>query len=190
MIRNLGRTIIEMWLYANELLLDPDQGAERFFGEDALAQAREQDGLMKLWERYESKREGGKLLADPEFERGDVVRPSVEALAQRVVELRKAAGLGDGALADLQYQYAYRRDSAQDVHVTLDHLFRYMDFEEGFAMLLKRPGDEDNTAFRGPKSLLEDARMLADALGLYLSVTKQDEQLAKFRSLVASSLDE
>lgn len=65
----------------------------------------------------------------------------------------------------------YRLDSAQDVHVGFDLLIRYIEIEMGRACVLKEPAaDKDINEFRGWDSINDDARLLADILGVYLTV--------------------
>jgi hypothetical protein len=86
-VRNLGRTILELWLYANEFLLDPDSAVERFMEEDARSQAQVQHGLSQIWEKYESQRNNEVDLRTPTKEEAERVRTNVEDWARRVVEL-------------------------------------------------------------------------------------------------------
>jgi hypothetical protein len=68
-IRNLGRTNLELWLNANELLLDPEAAWDRVVKEDAKSQSQLQDDFAKIWDRYEAIRQDGIDLRDPAFER-------------------------------------------------------------------------------------------------------------------------
>jgi hypothetical protein len=187
--RVLGRTIVELWLNANEFLLDPESAIARLELEHVTVHAQIQHGFAEIWERLERQREGGIDLRDPEFERGEGQRANVENLARRVATLREKRGLGGGAVAHIQYQMVYRRDSIEDVHVTMDHLFRYLLPEGGVLQLLRIPGPEDTNEFRGPHSVRQDAQLLADILGVYLEVSGQGDQLDDLKEFVGSPVE-
>lgn len=182
--RPLGRTIIELWLNVNELLLDPDAAVERLFTEDAKTQSQVQHGFGVIWDRYEKHRDGGIDLRDPHFERGEGQPSNVETLSMRVSRLRKDRGFGNGGLAELNYQMTYRRDSIQDVHVTLDHLFRYIRPESGAVQILRHPDEDDIHGFRGPDAIREDALLTSDILGVYLITTGQGERFEELKSFL------
>ena len=57
--RTLGRPVIELWLYANDLLLDGEAALDRLFAEDAGHQVRLEHGRQMVWDHLESKRAGG-----------------------------------------------------------------------------------------------------------------------------------
>lgn len=57
--RTLGRPVIELWLYANDLLLDGEAALDRLFAEDAGHQSRLEHGRQMVWDHLESKRAGG-----------------------------------------------------------------------------------------------------------------------------------
>jgi hypothetical protein len=91
----------------------------------------------------------------------------------RIVSLRTALGFESGALPDVLYQMTYRKDSIEDVHVTMDLLFRYIDYDGDAIRLLPQPSAEDTNEFRGPRAILQDARLVADALGLCTQAARQ-----------------
>lgn len=101
--RVLGRSVIELWLYANEPLLNGEEALDRLFDEDADQQARLEHGRRKVWERLESRRENGVMLHDPNFVAHERVRPDVESLGIRVRALREERGIG-GGIAEARYQ--------------------------------------------------------------------------------------
>ena len=184
--RVIGRSVIELWLYANDLLLDGDEALDRLFGEDAGHRSRLEHGRRMVWERLESRRPGGIDLQDPAFVRGERIDPNIEVLAQRVHSLREARGIG-GSIAEVRYQLQYRWDSAQDVHVTVDLLFKDMELDPDEARILRRPLDElDLTPFRGPDSVHDDARLLADILGVYLKMADRESDLERLKAQLAA----
>jgi hypothetical protein len=182
--RPLGRTIVELWLNANELLLDPDAAIGRLFAEDAKTQSQVQHGFGVFWDRFEKHRDGGIDLRDPHFERGEGQPSNVETLSMRVSKLRKDRGFGNGGLAELNYQMTYRRDSIEDVHVTLDHLFRYIRPERDAVQILRRPDEDDIHGFRGPDAIREDAQLTSDILGVYLITTGQVERFEELKTFL------
>ena len=118
---------------------------------------------------------------------GERVKTNIEALAVRVRQLREGRGLG-GGIAEVHYELTYRWDSAQDVHVGVDLLFRYLVLDQGDqAEVLKEPDtDQDINPFRGWDSLYEDTRLLADILGLYLELAEHHDELKELRSRFTS----
>ena len=183
--RVLGRAVIELWLYGNELLLNGEDALERLFGEDADQQARLQHGRRMVWDRLESRRDGGIKLHDEDFIAGERERANVEALAIRVRALREGRGLG-GGIAEARYELDYRYDSAHDVHVGVDLLFRYLGLDEGDrARVFKVPSDEDSGPSRGWDSVYNDTRLLADILGVYLELAERHDELVELRSRLA-----
>jgi hypothetical protein len=183
--RVLGRCVTELWLYGNELLLNGEDALERLFGEDADQQARLEHGRRMVWDRLESQRDGGIKMHDADFIAGERERANVEALAIRVRALREGRGLG-GGIAEVRYELDYRYDSAHDVHVGVDLLFRYLGLGEGdLARVFKEPCDEDSSPSRGWDSVYNDTRLLADILGVYLEVAERHEELAELRSRLA-----
>jgi|GEM_PF-5946122 len=182
--RSLGRTVIELWLNANELLLDPDSAMERLFAEDVKIQAQVQHGLGVMWDRYEKLLDGGIDLRDPNFERGEGQRSNVETLSSRVSQLRKDRGFGNGGLAEFNYQMTYRRDSIEDIHVTLYQLFRYIRPSQEGIEILRQPGDGDTYEFRGPESVRADAQLTSDVLGVYLITTNQSERIEELKAFL------
>ena len=180
--RVLGRSVIELWLSANELLLNDQDGLTRLFGEDADQQARLEHGRRMVWDRLESRREDGIKLHDPNFVAGKRMRPNIEALAIRVRALREERGVG-GGIAEVRYEVDYRYDSAHDVHVGVDLLFRYLVLDEDNpAHILKEPAAEDTGPLRGWESVYNDTRLLADVLGLYMDLADRHDELVELRS--------
>lgn len=187
--RPLGRTIVELWLNTNELLLDPEAAMDRLEAEDITARGQLQHGFETIWNRYEKVRDEGIDLRDPNFERAEGQRSNIETLSMRVAQLRKDQGLGSGGLAELNYQMTYRRDSVEDLHVTMDHLFRYLNFDEGVVTFLRTPDIHDTNALRGPLAIREDAQLVVDALGLYLKVSGQDGIIEDLKVFLGSPQD-
>lgn len=189
MTRPLGRPVIELWLYANDLLLDGEAALERLLAEDAGHQSRLEHGRKLIWERLESKRPGGIDPRDPNFLRREKSDPNIEVLSQRVNALRQSRGMG-GGVAEVRYQQQYRMDSTEDIHVSIDQLFRYMEPVEGKFRILRRPiEDVDVTPFRGLDSVLDDARILADVLGVYLEVVDRESDVEKLKQRIATFAD-
>jgi hypothetical protein len=138
----------------------------------------------KIWERLESQREGGIQLYDPNFVPDEEhVKTNVENLAIRVRELRELRGIG-GGIAEVRYQMHYRHDSAHDVHVGADLLFRYLDLEQGDRVrVLKDPAAaRDIHEFRGWDSVYNDAGLLTDILGLYLGLSDHQDESEELRT--------
>jgi hypothetical protein len=187
--RPLGRIIVELWLNANELLLDPETATDRLVAEHRTSLAQLQHGFGVLWERYEKEREDGIDLRDPNFERAEGQRSNVETLSMRVAQLRQEHGLGSGGLAELNYQLNYRRDSIEDVHVTLDQLFRYIRPEGAIIQLLRHPDEDDTHDFRGPDAIRSDAVLVADILGLFLRISGQVDALDDLKAFLIASSD-
>ena len=172
--RSLARTITDLWLNGNQLLLDPEVAVERLLAEDTIVNNQLQHGANVLWQRYEKHREDGVDARNPEFERESGQRPNLENLSMTVAKLRKQRGLGDRGLAEYNYQWTYRRDSSQDVHATLEHLFRYVRPDNGVIQILRTPDPDDVSVFRGPEAIRQDAQLISDLLGIYLRVSGQD----------------
>ena len=187
--RTLGRPVIELWLYANDLLLDGEAALDRLFAEDAGHQSRLEHGRQMVWDHLESKRAGGIDPRDPNFVRKERSDPNIEVLSQRVRSLRESRGLG-GGIAEVRYQQQNRMDSNEDIHVSVDHLFRYMEPIAGSFRILSRPLNElDITPFRGIDSVLDDARLLVDALGVYLEIAGRHSELEELKRRIATSTD-
>ena len=185
--RLLGRPVIELWLYANDLLLDGVEALERLFAEGAGHQSRLEHGRQMIWDRLERKRTGGIDPRDPNFIRKEKSDPNIEVLSQRVCSLREHRGLG-GGIAEVRYQQQYRMDSSADIHVSVDQLFRYMEPVAGGFRILRRPLDElDVTPFRGIDSVYDDARLLVDALGLYLEIAGRHSDIEELKRRIATS---
>jgi hypothetical protein len=182
--RLLGRAIVEAWLWANLLFLVGDDAVTRLLAEAADHDRRLEAGRRDIWERLESKRPGGIDLRNATLSSlPEPPTPSqIEDLARKVRAARDARGLG-GGLAEINYQLGYRWDTVNDVHVGLDVLARY---RRDRAEILRVPSpDEDITPFRGPESLHHDTKMVADALGIYLTVTDQTSALDEAKKSLA-----
>jgi hypothetical protein len=183
--RLLGRTLTELWLNLNELLLDPNAALGRLFAEDASVQSQVQHGLGVMWDRYEKYLDGSSDLRDPNFQRAAGQKSNVEALSIRVAQLRKERGFGGGGLAEYNYQMTFRRDSINDVHVTLYQLFRHIRTTPDGIEILRQPGREDNNGLRGPEAILNDAQLTSDAIGIYLLATGQKLRLKDLKDFLA-----
>jgi hypothetical protein len=187
--RVVGRQIAEAWLWANILLLGGDEAIERLTAEDADHQRRLDRGRRLIWEQLESLRDEG---IDPRRERTSTPAqaprsPNIGDLASEVRRLREARGLG-GGIAAVSYQITHRWESVHDVHIGFDLLTRYLDLSSEAPMIRAEPGPEDITPFRGPESLQQDTRLVADAIGIYLIVTERFDELDRARQAM-SDLD-
>lgn len=184
--RLVGRAIFEAWLWANLLLLDGDAAIERLLGEDTSRQGSLDYGRGQIWQRLESLRPGGIDLRGPTSVpwEAHALKPNVEELATSVRAVRERQGLG-GGISEVGYQLAYRWESVHDVHVGLDVLMRYISTVASGVEVSIRPGPEDVNQFRGPESLYQDAHLVSDALGVYLSKTGQEETLEDVKNTLA-----
>lgn len=186
--RLLGRAVTESWLWANLLFLDGDAAVEQLIAEDVNHQHRLKLGHEAIWDRLESKRPGGvDLRTATQVPSGDWTHPNIRDRAQRVRVVREEHGLG-GGIADVAYEMIYRYESTHDVHIGFDLLGRYLgDFSASRGTVVAQPGPEDIDAFRGPEALLQDARLVADAVGVYLKAygraTELDAAKAAFGRL-------
>jgi hypothetical protein len=72
----------------------------------------------------------------------------------------------------------YRHESIHDVHVGFDLLTRYFtDVSPTGVTVVAEPGPDDIDAFRGPKALMQDGRLVADVLGVYLTTSGRHDAL-------------
>lgn len=178
--RVLGRSILEHWLNANELLLDGDSAIDRLWLEEADHQHRLERGRELIWERVEEVRNRGLDLRNPEHQQRDRQSPNLADVALRVRELRKQRDFG-GDIDEVSYELNYRWDSVQDVHATIDVIFRYLELDTTVVKILRQPNPDDVTALRGPLSVRQDALLVADVLGIYLDVVDRADDLARLR---------
>lgn len=185
--RLLGRAVTEAWIWANLLFLDGDAAVEQLMAEDANHQHRLRRGHEAIWDRLESKRLNGiDLRTGDKVPSGDWCPPNIRERAQRVRSLREASGIG-GGIADVAYELIYRYESVHDVHIGFDLLSRYLgDLTVAKGTVVARPGPEDINAFRGPEALAQDVRLVADALGVYLTISGRLTDLEAAKAALGS----
>lgn len=159
--RVLGRALNEMWLRANHLLLCGFEAIEWLGLEDEWQQGLVERGHRILWDEVERFQSSQVDLSDPDFARRPFRAANLEALSNRVRDLRKEAGF-DSEVATVQYQMHYRWDSARDVHSGVGVIARYLKVDTPKVFVLSMPGLEDVTEMRGPSSVHWDAQLVAD----------------------------
>lgn len=181
----LGRSLKELWLYTSFLILDGENAIEQLFAEDQDHQHRLEAGRQAVWERLESRRPAG---IDPRsgFQADKTrQRPNLADLAKTVRRLREEQGYG-GGIAEVTYEIFYRWDSVYEAHPSLDLLFRYFDVDGSDAItVVERPKPVASDLNTVQEGLYQDARLVADALGLYLSSRAQIYELERVREELA-----
>ncbi|MCP4960340.1 MAG: hypothetical protein GY925_13860 [Actinomycetia bacterium] len=117
--RVIGRAVIEAWLWAVYLFLDPDSAVDRLVDESEGHHRRLLVGMNRMWELIPSLSSSDLDEPEPVPPASGTANPDVRRLAEATADAMRRHGY-NGDRADGKYHNEYRWDSMYDTHPSFD----------------------------------------------------------------------